>query len=106
MPYSEAYVDDLIARADILVIARKRLRLKRRGKDYYCQCPFHQEGTPSFTITTVKQFYHCFGCGCHGNVLDFLMQMHHINFPQAVSMLAKEVHYYPKMWRAQNKRKK
>jgi len=82
------FIDDLIARADIVEIIGARVPLKKSGREYKACCPFHAEKTPSFWVSPVKQFYHCFGCGKHGTVLGFLMDHDHMQFPEAVEELA------------------
>ncbi|MGD8497444.1 MAG: CHC2 zinc finger domain-containing protein, partial [Chromatiales bacterium] len=68
------FIDELIARTDIVELVDARVPLKRRGKEYLACCPFHSEKTPSFTVSQDKQFYHCFGCGAHGTAIGFLME--------------------------------
>ena len=68
------FIDELIARADIVEIIGSRVPLKKAGREYKACCPFHGEKTPSFTVSPMKQFYHCFGCGAHGTALGFLME--------------------------------
>jgi len=85
------FIDDLIGRADIVPIVDARVPLKRRGKEYVACCPFHTENTPSFSVSPAKQFYHCFGCGAHGTVIDFMMQYERLEFPDAVESLAAEL---------------
>jgi DNA primase len=82
------FIDELIARADIVEIIGARVPLKKSGREYKACCPFHAEKTPSFWVSPVKQFYHCFGCGKHGTVLGFLMDHDHMQFPEAVEELA------------------
>lgn len=82
------FIDDLVARADIVEIINARVPLKRKGKEYQACCPFHNEKTPSFTVSETKQFYHCFGCGAHGTALGFLMQYDNMEFIDAVEELA------------------
>ncbi|MBC3764845.1 DNA primase [Neptunicella marina] len=82
------FIDDLIARSDIVEIVDSRVRLKKAGKNYQACCPFHNEKSPSFTVSQDKQFYHCFGCGAHGNVISFLMEFDRLEFPEAVEELA------------------
>src|SRR5690606_27617511 len=60
---SDAFIDDLLARTDIVEVINARVPLKRQGKEYSARCPFHDERSPSFTVSPTKQFYHCFGCG-------------------------------------------
>ncbi|GIS41038.1 MAG: hypothetical protein Ct9H90mP13_08840 [Pseudomonadota bacterium] len=65
----QTFIDDLIDRSDITEIIGKRIEIKKAGKEYKACCPFHNEKTPSFTISPEKGFYHCFGCGAHGTAL-------------------------------------
>ncbi|HLU05927.1 MAG TPA: DNA primase [Woeseiaceae bacterium] len=83
------FIDDLIARADIVEVLGTRIQLKKAGREYKAVCPFHDEKTPSFTVSPTKGFYHCFGCGAHGTALGFLMQHDHLEFPDAVESLAR-----------------
>ena len=82
------FIDELIARADIVEVIGARVKLKKAGREYKACCPFHNEKTPSFWVSPDKQFYHCFGCGKHGTVLGFLMDHDHLAFPEAVEELA------------------
>ena len=84
----QTFIDELIARADIVEIIGARVPLKKAGREYKACCPFHAEKTPSFWVSPDKQFYHCFGCGKHGTVLGFLMDHDHLPFPEAVEELA------------------
>jgi DNA primase len=83
-----AFIDDLLARTDIVEVIGSRIQLKKAGREWKANCPFHGEKTPSFTISTQKQFYHCFGCGQHGTALTFLMEHDRLSFPDAVEELA------------------
>ncbi|WP_373778041.1 DNA primase [Glaesserella sp.] len=83
-----SFIDDLIARTDIVELINSRIKLKKAGRDYQACCPFHHEKTPSFTVSQSKQFYHCFGCGVHGNAIGFLMEYDKLEFPEAVEELA------------------
>ena len=83
-----SFIDDLLSRVDIVDVIDARVPLKKAGKDYKACCPFHDEKTPSFTVSQDKQFYHCFGCGAHGSAIGFLMEYEHMNFPEAVEELA------------------
>lgn len=85
------FIDELIARCDIVEIIDARVPLRKKGNNFVACCPFHQEKTPSFVVTPTKQFYHCFGCGVSGNVLSFLMDFEHLNFPDAVEQLAHQL---------------
>jgi DNA primase len=84
----QAFIDELIARADIVEIIGTRVPLKKAGREYKACCPFHDEKTPSFWVSPDKQFYHCFGCAAHGTALGFLMQYDRLPFPEAVEDLA------------------
>jgi DNA primase len=85
------FIDELIARADIVELIGSRVPLKKQGKEFKACCPFHGEKTPSFTVVPDKQFYHCFGCGAHGTALGFLMEHDHLSFVEAVEDLASRV---------------
>ena len=82
------FIDDLLARADIVELIDSRVPLKKAGKNYQACCPFHNEKSPSFSVSQDKQFYHCFGCGEHGNAISFLMEFDRLEFPDAVEELA------------------
>ena len=82
------FIDDLIARADIVEVVGKRIQLKKAGREFKACCPFHGEKTPSFTVSPGKGFYHCFGCGAHGTAIGFLMEYEHMSFVEAIESLA------------------
>lgn len=82
------FIDDLISRADIVEVLGKRIQLKKAGREFKANCPFHDEKTPSFTVSPSKGFFHCFGCGAHGTALGFLMEYDHLSFVEAVEALA------------------
>jgi DNA primase len=84
----QSFIDELIARADIVEVIGLRVPLKKAGREFKACCPFHGEKTPSFWVSPEKQFYHCFGCGAHGTVLRFLMEHDRMAFPEAVEELA------------------
>ncbi len=83
-----SFIDELIARANIVEVVGSRVALKKAGREYKACCPFHSEKTPSFWVSPEKQFYHCFGCGAHGTALSFLMEHDRLPFPEAVEELA------------------
>ncbi len=83
-----SFIDDLLARLDIVDVIDARVKLKKKGKNYGACCPFHNEKTPSFSVSQEKQFYHCFGCGAHGNAIDFMMEYERLEFPEAIEELA------------------
>ena len=82
------FIDELLDRIDIVEVVDHRVKLKRSGKNYSACCPFHDEKTPSFTVSPDKQFYYCFGCGASGNSVGFLMDYERLSFPEAVEQLA------------------
>jgi DNA primase len=82
------FIDDLIARADIVEVVGRRVQLKKAGREFKACCPFHDEKTPSFTVSPSKGFYHCFGCGAHGTAIGFLMEFDHMSFVEAIESLA------------------
>ncbi|MBN6709889.1 DNA primase [Haemophilus haemoglobinophilus] len=83
-----SFIDDILARTDIVELINSRVKLKKQGRDYQACCPFHHEKTPSFTVSQKKQFYHCFGCHAHGNAISFLMEYDKLEFVEAVEELA------------------
>ncbi len=84
------FIDTLLDRTDIVDVIDSRVKLKRSGRNYSACCPFHKEKTPSFSVAPDKQFYYCFGCGAGGNAIGFLMELEHLNFPEAVEELARK----------------
>ena len=84
----KSFIDELVARADIVEVVGARVTLKRAGSNYKGLCPFHGEKTPSFTVSPSKGFYHCFGCSAHGTAIGFLMAYDNLEFPDAVVALA------------------
>ncbi|VAW82680.1 DNA primase [hydrothermal vent metagenome] len=87
----QAFIDDLIARVDIVDVIDRRVQLQKKGREYQACCPFHTEKTPSFTVSQVKQFYHCFGCGAHGTAIGFMMEYEHMEFIDTIETLAAEL---------------
>lgn len=85
----QSFIDDLLDRIDIVELVDARVKLKKSGKNYSACCPFHDEKTPSFTVTQDKQFYYCFGCGASGNAVGFLMDYERLSFPESVEQLAR-----------------
>jgi len=84
----DSFVDSLLARTDIVEVIGARVPLKRKGREFSACCPFHDERTPSFTVSPSKQFYHCFGCGAHGTAIGFVMDYDRLSFPDAIEELA------------------
>ncbi|MDD3818838.1 MAG: DNA primase [Actinomycetota bacterium] len=89
----EGEVEELKSRADIYSVVSGYVKLKKTGKNYTGLCPFHKEKTPSFTVDTSKQLYHCFGCGEGGDVITFVEKIENMEFAEAVEFLAKRVGY-------------
>ena len=88
MTFSPQFLDELRDRAGLASVIGRRVKLTRKGREHLGLCPFHNEKTPSFTVNEEKGFYHCFGCGEHGSVIDFLMKADGLPFPEAVERLA------------------
>lgn len=82
------FLDELKSRLSVSDIIGRKISITRAGREFKACCPFHKEKTPSFTINDDKQFYHCFGCGAHGSVIDFTMQYENLSFPEAIESLA------------------
>ncbi len=83
------FIDDPLSRTDVVDIVDSRVKLKKAGKNYQACCPFHNEKSPSFTVSQEKQFYHCFGCGAHGNAISFMMEFDRLEFVEAIEELAR-----------------
>ena len=88
MYYSEDLIEEVRSRNDIVDVISGYVRLQRRGSSYFGLCPFHNEKSPSFSVSPGKQMYYCFGCGAGGNVFTFLMEYENYTFPEAVKTLA------------------
>ncbi len=87
----DSFIDELLARVDIVDVIERRVPLKKAGREWTACCPFHNERSPSFYVSPAKQFFHCFGCGAHGSALKFLMDYERLEFPDAVEELAQSV---------------
>jgi DNA primase len=87
----QAFIDDLLAKADIVEWIAERVKIKRSGTNWYGNCPFHQENTPSFSVSQTKQFYYCFGCKASGNIVQFIMDYHHYSFPETIELMANQL---------------
>ncbi|MBL8670214.1 MAG: DNA primase [Alphaproteobacteria bacterium] len=90
MAFSPEFLDELRARLSLAGVVGRRVRLTKRGRDFVGLCPFHNEKTPSFNVVEEKGFFHCFGCGAHGDVVGFVMRAEGLQFPEAVEKLAAE----------------
>jgi DNA primase len=85
------FINDLIARIDIVEVIGKRIEIKKAGKEFKAICPFHDDSNPSLTISSTKGFYHCFSCGAHGTALGFLMDYEHLGFVEAIESLSSDL---------------
>jgi DNA primase len=88
---AQGFIQDLLARVDIVDVVGRAVALKKAGQNYLGLCPFHGEKTPSFTVSPSKQFFHCFGCGAHGSAIGFLMDHRGLGYVEAVQELAQMV---------------
>ena len=88
--FAQSFIKDLLERVDIFDTINRRITLKVKGENGWACCPFHNEKTSSFSVSRQKQFYHCFGCGEHGNAISFLMKYEGLDFTSAVEKLAQE----------------
>ena len=96
------FIDELLAKVDIVDIIDEQVPLKKGGVNYMACCPFHKEKTPSFSVSPTKQFYHCFSCGAHGSAIGFVMEHQGLSFPEAVQFLADRVGMVVPKVRGQN----
>ena len=96
------FIDELLAKVDIVDIIDEQVPLKKGGANYTACCPFHKEKTPSFSVSPTKQFYHCFSCGAHGSAIGFVMEHQGLSFPEAVQFLADRVGMVVPKVRGQN----
>lgn len=92
MLYPQELIDEIRTQNDIVSVISEYIALKPKGSSYFGLCPFHNESTPSFSVSADKQFYYCFGCGESGNVYSFIMRMENCDFPEAVKRLAERAH--------------
>jgi DNA primase len=90
MAFSPQFLDDLRSRVPVAAVVGRRVKLIRKGREHQGLCPFHNEKTPSFTVNDDKGFFHCFGCGAHGDAIGFEMRVGHLSFTEAVEKLAAE----------------
>jgi DNA primase len=87
----QSFIQELLNRLDIVDVVERYVPLKKAGANYVACCPFHNEKSPSFSVSPTKQFYHCFGCGAHGSAIGFVMEHQGLSFPEAVEELAKSI---------------
>src|SRR5882672_5082083 len=90
MRFPPEFIDRLRNHIPISEVVGKRVPIKRHGREFQALCPFHKEKSPSFTVSDEKGFYHCFGCGAHGDAIGFVMRSEALSFPDAVERLARE----------------
>ena len=90
MAFPPQFLDELRARVGLAALVGRRVKLTRKGREHSGLCPFHNEKTPSFTVSEEKGFFHCFGCGAHGDVIGFVMRSENLSFPEAIERLADE----------------
>ena len=88
MRYSDDIIEEVRMKNDIVDVVSQYVKLNKRGSTYFGLCPFHNEKSPSFSVSGQRQLYHCFGCGAGGNVITFVMEYENYTFPEAVKMLA------------------
>ena len=84
----QKFCDELRAKVSIVDVVGSKVKLVRTGREYQACCPFHNEKTPSFTVNEAKGFYHCFGCGAHGDIIKFEMEANNLPFMDAIRKLA------------------
>ena len=113
MRYPEELIEEIRAKNDIVEVISGYVRMQKKGSSYFGLCPFHNEKSPSFSVSPGKQMYYCFGCGAGGNVITFLMEYENAAFQEALKMLADragvalpEVEYSEEMRRKENRRAK
>ena len=111
MRYPEELIEEIRMKNDIVGVISGYVRLQRKGSSYFGLCPFHNEKSPSFSVSPGKQMYYCFGCGAGGNAITFLMEYENATFQEAVKMLADragvalpEIEYSEEMRRKESRR--
>ena len=106
MYYSEELIEEVRSRNDIVDVISGYVRLQKKGSSYFGLCPFHNEKSPSFSVSRQKQMYYCFGCGAGGNVFTFLMEYENFSFVEAVKFLRTEQESNFRRWNTRKKRRK
>ena len=91
MYYPDELVEEIRLRNDIVEVISSYVRLQKKGSNYFGLCPFHNEKSPSFSVSSTKQIYYCFGCGAGGNVITFIMEYENYSFSEALKFLAEKV---------------
>ena len=92
MAFPQGFLDELRSRISLSGLIGRRVKLVRRGREFAGLCPFHHEKTPSFYVVEDKSFFHCFGCGAHGDLIGFTMRADNLDFIEAIEKLAKKLH--------------
>src|SRR5580698_6268251 len=90
MAFPPGFLEEIRARLPLASVVGRRVRLIRKGREFQGLCPFHNEKSPSFTVNEDKGFYHCFGCGAHGDAISFVMNTENRSFMEAIELLAAE----------------
>ncbi len=93
--------DAVLARVDLVELARQYVTIVQAGRDFKARCPFHEEKTPSFHISPEKGLFHCFGCKAGGNAIDFVMRLENLEFRDALEWLARRYNIDPEQYRPQ-----
>ena len=113
MYYPDELVEEVRAKSDIVDVISGYVRIQKKGSSYFGLCPFHNEKSPSFSVSPGKQMYYCFGCGAGGNVFTFVMNYENFTFPEAIKLLAgragvnlPEIEYSEEIKQKENKRAK
>ena len=86
--FPQEFIDEILIKVEISQVISTRIKISKHGHEYHALCPFHNEKTPSFTISPKKNFYYCFGCGASGNAIGFIMKYDQVDFREAVTILA------------------
>ena len=111
MYYPDELVEEVRQKNDIVDVVSGYVRIQKKGSSYFGLCPFHNEKSGSFSVSSIKQIYYCFGCGAGGNVFTFIMEYENYTFTEAIKMLAQragitlpEIEYSAEMKQKENKR--
>lgn len=88
MKFPQSFIEEIRTRVRVSEVVGKAVSLRRAGREFHALCPFHKEKSPSFTVNDEKGFFHCFGCGAHGDVIGFTMDYEHLGYREAVERLA------------------
>ena len=86
--FTQPFLDEIRARLSLVDYVGKFVKLHRKGREFWACCPFHREKTPSFSVSDERGYYHCFGCGAHGDIIRFVQEYEKLSFPETVERLA------------------